>query len=574
MNLMYLVGFAFLTLVALIVSLTLKFEHRNGTAQQPSHISSHHEEEHTETNNTSQDERRVNNIARNTQPHDHNDLPAEHPAGSEEPSNGNIPTAGPSTHVDSSGVSRIKYTRSGTDITQSTGTPKIADINNLFSNKPFLKMDWNGNQVLAFTPGSNDFSTGADQPNTSFSYESGYIRRKVNNDTYYLDKYNNNNSLYSITTSSNTKFHINSAGIVCDLNEEEIRFVRVNTGVIRAQRGGNGRLVMVSSNGGDIQFMFVSIPADDDTAEVNLNRIEYFGITVPDNYHFPLAQSSLDGIQIRETGTQDTGNDQNTRVVPFQQFLGSVTKAVRSFGLFAKVNTTAPSDGPSIVDPSGYNGFKNVDTNVRIGYITTLPNGETISLDSLWGSDDVNGDFSQPRYSIYIVLDTGDNVQNDSHISFQDNNSTKGTQTVVIFGSHLFDQSGQSSKPDYGTSLERGRTDFGDILDTFGNLTDNHFNASLSPNNYILTKDSPSYLGHGQYNMNAIAFLSFNTIGQGFQNQTIFARYFSDSPYQTNGWFVTPNSTHTVISYTPNSFYRTILTEQHFLDYYRVKQST
>lgn len=563
-QLVFIIGFVIITLIALVVSLTLKFERRD---------SDHHKEEDTQVIRVSENQNRISKIARVTQPY-----------------NPTVSTGvdGLAPHVDADGRTKLTYSRSGTgnniSFNSSEEYANLDSINSLFSHKPYIKMDWSGNSVLALNDTvTNRFGTDllshgpiVRSPREVGSILTSYLQikyRTVNGTTVKtitasyrgveLPLIKTDNLIYfrdwGVYDPDKYHFDINSEGILTDGSGNEIEAIYNSSGPIALGNDSRGRnrLVAVSSRGGNFQLMFVVIPDYDNTNEKNINRLEYFGITTETN--FPLSINSLKGFTY--------GDDD--KVAPFEQFLGSSDNGfndqIRRFGLFAKTHTSLPA-AASTTDPSDYSGFKGEETNIRISFIDSLINRN--SLHSLWSETEVAP--PQPKYSIYVVLDN--NIYDGlttTGITFEDINNVKGTQTIVIFGSRYFSSNGHA---DYGTSLARDHPNITNVLNNGDNLVDNNYNNNT--NGFILTNDDPIYLGHGAYNMNGIVFMKFNTSGDA-SNKSFTVGFGTDPTNpQDQGWTYTQNQNpgNEALDLIP-VFYNSVnpsvsLTTQHFRNYY------
>lgn len=557
-QLVFIIGFVIITLIALVVSLTLKFERRDND---------HHKEEDTEVIRVSENQFRISQLARATQPY-----------------NPTVSTGvdGLAPHVDADGRTKLTYSRSGTgnniSFNSSEEYANLDSINSLFSHKPYIKMDWAGNSVLALNNivtnvyGSSSQGSivgGEADPSTYLKIKHmtvggsaiKTITATKNGIELRLIKKNNMIYFHQFNPNDLEKYHfdINSEGILTDGSGNEVEAIYNSTKAISLGNDGDhrNRLVAVSSGGGNFQLMFVNIPDYENANEKNINRLEYFGITTGTN--FPLSINSLKGFTF--------GDDH--KVVPFEQFLGSLVNGfndeIRRFGLFAKTHTTAPALTPSTTDPSGYVGFKGTEPNIRISFIDSLPNG-TKSLQSLWGETEVT--HPQPKYSIYVVLDNNIYDTANLSITFEDINNVKGTQTIVIFGSRYFSSNGHA---DYGTSLARDHPNITNVLNN-DNLVDNSYNNNT--NGFILTNDNPIYLGHGAYNMNGIVFMKFNTSGDA-SNKSFTVGFGTDDVHpEDQGWTYTQNqnTVNEALDLIP-VFYNSVnpsvsLTTQHFRNYY------
>jgi hypothetical protein len=553
-QLLYIIGFAVITLVALVASLSVKFERRDND---------HHKEENTEVIKVSNKDARILEVINTTLPNN----PVETTGG-----------GGIAPHVDTDGRTKITYTRTGSgdnlSFTRSEEYPNLESINSLFSHKPYIKMNWRGNSVLAL----NSTRTNSQ----GVTYEDSYLvstaqrynshlkhQRIIDNSVETITAtYNgtelplrmDNNRLsftsFDTTYAGRYNFSINNKGILVDgIYKRELAVVYSTSYLNISEINGN-RLVAVSSGGGNLQLMFVVIPDDNIQDEKNINRLEYFGITTETN--FPLSINSLKGFTISDAGT----------VEPFEQFLGSsdsgISNDIRKFGLFAKTHTTAPIAGdPSITDPSGYTGFTGVDDHIRISFIDSLPNNSTMNLPSLWDDSEVT--HPQPKYSIYVVLDKDIHTTTGS-FNFKDTNNVKGTQTIVIFGSRYYSNNGHA---DYGTSLARDHPNITGILDN-DKLVDNLYNNYTL--DFILTNDNPIYLGHGAYNMNGVVFMKFNTSGDAsYKRFTV--EFGTGDQARNQGWTYGTSNEDQGLDLIP-VFYNSVdtsvnLTTQHFRNYYR-----
>lgn len=551
-QLLYIIGFAVITLVALVASLSVKFERRDND---------HHKEENTEVIKVSKKDARILEVINTTLPNN----PVETTGG-----------GGIASHVDTDGRTKITYMRTGSgdnlSFTRSDEYPNLESINSLFSHKPYIKMNWRGNSVLGLniirTNSIGPYGAGSLIGNADSS-DSYLKHQRINdysvetitathNDTEIPLRMDNNRlsfTSFDTTYAGRYNFSINNKGILVDGNNRELPVV-YSTNYLDIREENGNRLVAVSSGGGNLQLMFVVIPDDNIQDEKNINKLEYFGITTGTN--FPLSINSLKGFTISDAST----------VEPFEQFLGSsdsgINYEIRRFGLFAKTHTTAPIAGnPNITDPSGYTGFTGVDDHIRISFIDSLPNNSTTNLPSLWDESEVT--HPQPKYSIYVVLDKDIHTITGS-FSFRDTNNIKGTQTIVIFGSRYYSNNGHA---DYGTSLARDHPDITNILDNGDKLIDNLLNNNND--DFILTNDDPIYLGHGAYNMNGIVFMNFNTSGDSsYKRFTV--EFGTGDQGRNQGWTYVVDSNDRGLDLIP-VFYNSVntsvnLTTQHFRNYY------
>jgi hypothetical protein len=406
------------------------------------------------------------------------------------------------------------------------GPATIIRLNGLFSHNVFYLVDWKRSAVLvanistiSFGPSAGTDSHMAYDPhnNTITGISGGGQTLYL---TYYLSK-------LKWSTVASGGWTINNYGELSSGNSplnikwnENVSELDVTTS---DNSDYNSRLVATTNNTGKLRFSFFQ--RDITGTNKNINNIEYFGITSANNYPLPVDLSSILG---------DPDNSNNiTTFGSLPQTLQKDFETTRDFGLFAKTNNTAPTAGPpdpSSTEEAGYAGFtSSLDPSYyRIEYVTThFHSNIKIDLPSLFYSSEVTPG-NQPYYSIYVIITDDDLSIND--LTFVDKNNTKGTQTIVIFGSP---RSGYTNK-NYGLFLPRGNNPFPDpitgIADSgTGAVTDRIYQA------------------YGDFNMNALAIMKFNNDGQTHGHQV-------NTSYTEDGWSITSRPNTGYEEYVPINY--------------------
>ena len=242
---------------------------------------------------------------------------------------------------------------------------------------------------------------------------------------------------------------------------------------------------------------------------VNINKLEYFGLT--SNYYLPLSPTVPRSI----LGDADTDGWISEMSDISQTLSPNIRIESRRYGLFAKTREVAPTEVDSL---DGFNGFTNATTNYRVEYITKkLTTGGDFSIPSLWSSNEITG--GQPYYSIYVVLDT-DEINKNNKYTFTDKNIIKGTQTVMIFGSPKSEY--KYNHKDYAYFLPRE------------NLTNDNKIPGKQDVFSIIKADAIPYCAYGEFNMNSICFMKFNSVGDQNAVNHVPVSYNTDT-----GWRIT-----------------------------------
>lgn len=260
--------------------------------------------------------------------------------------------------------------------------------------------------------------------------------------------------------------------------------------------------------------------------EDNLSNLFYFGLTSDGLY--PLPDRSIPFLSNGDTLTFDSKPFMD-RMPAFQQILGPAefdTDTLNS-GLFAKVYAgTATQAETANVDGSDFSGFKDTpDHSISLlrDDIVSPHEGSPSAHGSLYYSTTTDG---IPCYSIYVILANEDN--NTKTVYLKDINNVKGTQTIFIFGSKY-----STIENKYPAFVKRAA------------------GIEIPGQTEIPTIGGKIYLPVGQTNMNAIAFMKFNT--DGFSNDTPLSATYTKS----EGWSIAPPASGTggaIKGYIPINF--------------------
>lgn len=528
-QLLYIIGFTILTFIALVVSLTFKYEHtlRMSNSGHPPGI------DIVDVETPLQSERdelrtKISNLTADGESDSHH------------------------TDFIGTGVNNFYYTYDN-ELVKKDGAATITNLNGLFSHNVFYPVDWRRSAVLianisttmSFGPTAGTDSHMTYNPNNNIiaSTSSG-------GQTLYL---NYGRSKLKWSTIGFGGWVINSYGELC-MGDHPLNVKwNENTTELDATTSDNSdynvRLVATTNNTGKLRFSFFQ--RDTTGTNKNINNIEYFGITSANNYPLPAETSSI-------FGDPDISNNITT-FGSLSQTLKTDFGATRDFGLFAKTNTieptTVPTLAPSSTEEAGYVGFtSSLDPSYyRIEYTTThFLSNSTMTLHPLFHSSEVAFG-NQPYYSIHVVITEDDSSIND--ITFVDGNNTKGTQTIVIFGSP---RSGyKEANKNYGLFLSRGDTPFSDPVTDIADFGTGAVTDKI-------------YKAYGNFNMNALAIMKFNNDGQNHGHQV-------NTSYTEDGWSITstPNSgyeEYIPINYGTSNPYQ--ITKADYLNYYYYDTNT
>ena len=396
--------------------------------------------------------------------------------------------------------SGVSYIYSNGKLSTTTGAPTITNINNLFKYQS------------KFTHGTNQFwvSTiygegtknilytlpGDDSHITLIPVSGGYnIQFTKNNSTIKVYLLYGTN-LTTTVTSPNSKeyvFQFNPNGKLQYQNLDITVSVPSSptdlTLPVVKNNSSTGSLHPVLYNSTATSIIQLNIQKQN-TSNVSINNLVYFGLTSGNLLPPPNTPYTF-------LGTPNTDKTISASIPLPQVILGNTLGTIANLGLFAKTLTaTSSPTGANITGAAGYiyTGLKSVDatsaTNYRIHYVTThFGDNRTLQLPSLWHSSEFALS-AQPRYSIYVVLADTD-TDDISDLIFEDINETKGTQTVVLFGSPY---SGFSSSSAYQSLADRAST-------------------SASSSEITNMGSQRYYQQFGPYNLNSLLFFKFNENG-------------------------------------------------------------
>ena len=336
-------------------------------------------------------------------------------------------------------------------ITYTSGQTKISDVDALFGNKTTsFKANVGQTSVITLTESGTSLYT-IKHGSTTLNYTNKYNRPDTN------------------------VFNFNESGILVDVFNNFI--VSSSTDLSSASLSAKkiaattDNIMRIGKSGSDTILQFGNPVYGSITT--NLFKLEYFGINNNTNLPPPIpTQIKNNSIsQVSSTGT-----------VTFNTFPQTLDPNSTSnvLGFFAKYKTDGTATAS--ITPADFTGgtLTSTSTNFQIEYLKLSQNLQLQSLEASYSFTPSSS--TLPFYSIYLVLDDGIQTYNPTY-TIIDDNTVRGTQSIVIFG---------STKPKTTTGeylLARGSTDLTSALElTTTNLEKNLFGL------------------YGGFNMNAIVF--------------------------------------------------------------------
>ena len=274
----------------------------------------------------------------------------------------------------------------------------------------------------------SDVDTLFGKQTTSFKAISGQTRTvtlsKLENFNFYFITFSSSKLTYTNITGSSgaTAFTFDASGFVKDSNGQNFivsSTTDLNTSTLKAKNVANeaDNIMRIGKSGSDTILQFGNPVYTINTT--NLFKLKYFGKTTVQSLPPP---TSVSNHSISAFVSSSSTVIFNT----FSQSLDSSSSNV--LGFFSKYKAGVGAS-TTIGDFTG--GIPS-DTNSQIEYLKLSPN---LQLQSLKASYTFTpSSLTSPFYSIYLVLDDGIQPYNPTY-TITDDNTVKGTQSIVIFGS-------------------------------------------------------------------------------------------------------------------------------------------